>query len=65
MVAGQLGSEQSSPRKCSDSETLSGTLFFLRPTSHPYQKRQEQNEKEEIGEFRFHRNAGQLSGGRV
>jgi len=59
MVAGQLGSEQSSRSKCSDSETLSGVIFlsFFRPTSYPYQKRQEQNEIEHISKFHLHKNA--------
>ena len=40
-------------------------LLFSGTTNDPYQNRQEQNENEEISEFSFHRNAGQLSGGRV
>ena len=50
-----------------DCETQCGA-FLLIPsatTDYPYQNREEQNEKEEIGEFCFHRNAGQLSGSRV
>ncbi len=32
-------------------------LYFLPPTSIPYQKRQEQNEIEQISKFYLHKNA--------
>ncbi len=47
-----------------DCETQCGA-FLLIPsatTDYPYQNREEQNEKEEIGEFRFHRIVRQLLG---
>ncbi len=32
-------------------------LYFLRPTSYPYQKRKEHNEIEQISKFHLHKNA--------